>query len=577
MTRRDWLAPTTIALLALAATVTSLGHDFTFDDRYVILTNGRVHELKRFWHLFAETYWPMQLGGDGYRPIVIALFTLEWIAGHGAPWVFHLVNILLAIGASLAVYWCADAVLPRSGAWVAAALFAVHPVHVEVTGNVVGQSELIVAICIALAVGVYVRARRHGGLDARATVAVLALYVIALLSKEHAVVLPALLVAAEATVLREGANPWRLREVRPLALAIVAITLGWFYTRTLVFGGVAGFYPFPVFRFLHLGMADRTGMMMTEIPRIARLLVFPTHLSGDYSPTEVLVTKGFDVVEIPGIVISAGVLLLAVALHRRAPLVSFGLFWVIVSYFPVSNILVPTGFITAERTLFVPSIGVVLIAGAVATMVQARAQRPEQMGALVAVTLLLALGLARSIDRQRVWKNNDVFFTQLLKDAPNSYRAHFLHGRLVGERLQLREMEIEYRRAIKLFPYDISMTLAVASDYYRAGFCEPAVALLDWSFAVEPLAVDGRYEYVQCLSRLHRWPEARSAGLEALRHVRPNLIKPVRAMIATADSALGHPTPTRQSNTQMIRKVLAVGQNPLGPRSGGDSPHRLNQ
>ncbi|HEY2066150.1 MAG TPA: hypothetical protein VGG84_09355 [Gemmatimonadaceae bacterium] len=561
MTRRDWVAATTIALLALAATVTSLGHDFTFDDRYVILTNSRVHELKNFWHLFAETYWPRQLGGDGYRPLVIALFTMEWLAAGGAPWVFHLVNILLTVGASLAVYWCAAAILPRRGAWVAAALFAVHPVHVEVTGNVVGQSELIVAVCLAAAVGVYLRARRHGPLGARAAGAVLSLYVIALLSKEHAVVFPALLAVAEATVLRGNTDRWRVRDVRPLALAIVAITLGWFYIRTLVFGGVAGFYPFPVFQFLHLGMADRAGMMMTEIPRIARLLVFPTRLSGDYSPTEVLVTKGFDVVEIPGIVICFGVLLLAVALRRRAPVVSFGLFWVIVSYLPVSNILVPTGFITAERTLFVPSIGVVLVAGALATMVEVRSRRAEQIGGLVALALLLSLGLARSIDRQRVWKNNDVFFAQLLKDAPNGYRAHFLYGRLVAERLRLHEMEIEYRRAIKLFPYDISMTLAVASDYYRAGFCEPAVALLDWSFAVEPLAIDGRYEYVQCLLKLHRWPQARAAGLEALRHVRSPLIAPLRGMIASADSALGRRTAYRQPNAQASRKVLALRQN----------------
>jgi hypothetical protein len=491
--------------------------------------------------------------------------------------VFHLVNILLTVGTSVAVYWCAAAILPRRGAWVAAALFAVHPVHVEVTGNVVGQSELIVALCIALALGVYLRARRHGPPDARATAIVLSLYVVALLSKEHAVVLPALLAAAEATVLREGNAPWRLRDVRPLALATIAITVAWFYTRTRVFGGLAGFDPAPVFRFLHMGTADRVGMMMTEIPRVAQLLVFPTRLSGDYSPNDVLVTRGFDVAQLPGIVICLGVLLLAIALRRRAPVVSFGLLWVILSYLPVSNLLLPTGFITAERTLFVPTIGVVLIAGALSTMVAARSRRTERIGGLIALGLLVVAGLGRSIDRQRVWKNNDVFFPQLLKDAPNSYRAHFLYGRLQAERLRLREMEIEYRRAIRLYPYDISMTLAVASDYYRAGFCQPAVALLDWTFSVEPLVVDGRYEYVQCLNRLHRWPEARAAGLESLRHVRSPLIAPIRAMIASADSALGRRPPNRPPHAQAIRKVLAQRQNPLVIGQGGSPSHRITR
>ena len=139
--RQAWIAPAIVALLALAACITSLGHDFTFDDRYIVFLNQRLHTLHGWWRLFGDTYWPKEIGGDGYRPLVTSLFALQWAAGGGAPWVFHLVNIVLAVCAALAVYWCALAILPPIAALAAAALFAVHPVHVEVTGNVVGQSE----------------------------------------------------------------------------------------------------------------------------------------------------------------------------------------------------------------------------------------------------------------------------------------------------------------------------------------------------------------------------------------------------------------------------------------------------
>ena len=147
MTRAERLALSGIVLLALAATSTSLGHDFTFDDVYVVRNNVRVHELGGLLKLFGQTYWPPQLGGDGYRPLVMTIFTLQWVAGGGAPWMFHLGNVVLAVATAAAVYWCALAILPLAGAWVAGALFAVHPVHVEVTGNIVGQSELLVALC----------------------------------------------------------------------------------------------------------------------------------------------------------------------------------------------------------------------------------------------------------------------------------------------------------------------------------------------------------------------------------------------------------------------------------------------
>jgi 4-amino-4-deoxy-L-arabinose transferase-like glycosyltransferase len=362
--------------------------------------------------------------------------------------VFHLVNILLAVATALAVQWCAAAMLPALAAWAAAALYAVHPVHVEVTGNVVGQSELLVALCLALAMGIYLRARHRGWLTPREAAGVLALYVVGLLSKEHAIVLPALLVAAELTVIQDAAWRSRVEAMRRVALLTVAISAAYLLVRSRVQLDFTGFVPFPVFRFLHMTAFDRIATMMTEIPRIARLLVFPTHLSGDYSPTEVVVQKGFDLTQLPGIFVILGSGLLALALRKRAPVASFGILWVMIAFLPASNLLVPAGFVTAERTLFFPSVGVVLVAGAIVAQVMATRAPHIRWATLAALAVLLTLGLARSVDRQRVWKNNDVFFDQLVKDEPNGYRAHFLRGRHIGSHYQLRETELEYKRAL---------------------------------------------------------------------------------------------------------------------------------
>jgi hypothetical protein len=476
------------------------------------------------------------MGGDGYRPVVMSLFTLQWTAGGGAPWVFHLGNIVLAVGAALAVYWCAAAVLPALDAWVVAALFAVHPVHVEVTGNVVGQSELIVAICLLLSVGIYLRARRVGPIGWRPAAAVLALYTVALFTKEHAVVLPGLLAAAEVTVI--GGERWRerLRSARPLALALVAVSLGYLLVRARVQDGL-GFEPFPVFRFLHLSNVDRVATMMTEMPRIARLLVFPTRLSADYSPQDVLVANGLDLGQLPGAMITVGVPALALALRRRARVASFGLLWLIISFLPVSNLLVPAGFVTAERTLFFPSVGVLLVVGALSQWIRARARRGEVRTALAALSVLLVLGLARSIDRQRVWKSNEIFADALVQDSPNGYRAHFIRGREIGfEKGDFAEMMREYRHALRLFPYDASMTLTMADGYARAGLFEPAVQLFRWTYAVEPETAAGRYEYVYSLSRLGRWDEVRSEAMTGLRLVTGPDVQMMRKAIAYSDS-----------------------------------------
>jgi hypothetical protein len=540
MTRRSWIAPAIVALLALAACVTSIGHDFTLDDRYIVQFNDHVHTLHGWWRLFGQTYWPKEIGGDGYRPLVMTLFAAQWVIGGGAPWVFHLVNILLAVCASLAMYWCAAAILPPVAALAAAALFAVHPVHVEVTGNVVGQSELLVATLLCISMGVYLRARLRGAPTVRELAAILGLYALALLSKEHAIVLPALFVAAEVTVIRDSSWRWT-KPMRVFALSLVAVSVAFLFVLSQVHQDISGFMPYTAFHVLRMNTFDRVVTMLTVMPRIARLLVFPTHLSGDYSPPDVPIAHAIDPLQIPGLFICLGVTALAFALRRKSPVVSFGLFWLIIAFMPVSNLLVPAGFIMAERTLFFPSVGVVLVAGAVVVAVLERDIRLERRALALATGLLLALGLARSVDRQRVWKNNAVFVDQLVKDSPDGYRAHFMRARHMGEHGNNREMAREYDRAIKLFPYDAAMIMQIAADYHASGLCRPVISMLKWAYAVEPASGEGRVPYVQCLAHEGQWAQARTEALTGMSLVRPADVRRLRSLIAQSDSALGRP------------------------------------
>jgi protein O-mannosyl-transferase len=539
---RRWLFPASVAILALAACITSIGHDFTYDDRYVILMNDRVHSLHRFWRYFAQSYWPPKYGGDGYRPMLILTFAVEWIIGNGAAWVFHLTNILLTVATALAVYWMALAILPVAGAWLAAALFAVHPVHVEVTGNMVGQAELLVALSLVVAMGWYLRRRRDGDLRTRDVALISLLFAIGLFSKEHAAVFPGLLLAAEWTVVRDE-RPWRARFValRPQLLALVAVALLYYLGRSQVQADLVGFAPYAAFRFLNMGEAARVGTMMHEFPRIAQLMLFPTRLSADYSPADVIIATGIGFSELPGILIVLCTVTLAIVLRRRAPVASFGLLWLIVAYSPVSNVLVPTGIVTAERTLFMPSVGVVL-AGAVAALWLFETTERRGRAALVATCgLLLALGVGKSVVRQRVWRNNDVLFDATVRDAPMSYRAHLLRGRNLALQKRLREGEAELRHAIRLFPYDAGATVDVAEAYRRAGLCEPALPLYEWSYAIDSTLHDGRLGYVYCLSVAGRWKDTRQQAFAGMRYGFPWEGKWLRNAVWVADSALGRP------------------------------------
>jgi hypothetical protein len=403
-----------IAALALAASLTSLGNGFALDDLHIIANNPRVHSLAAPWAYLGQTYWPPERGPALYRPLTILGFALQWAVGGGAPLVFHLTNLLLYLAAALAVFWLARQLLPPTAAFIAAALFAVHPVHVEAVGNVVGQSEIIVGIVIPLAVGWYIRARRAGPLGFRDGALLAALYAVGLAAKEHAVVLPGLLLFAELLLVEDSAPPrTRLERVFPTQLALIAVLVTFWTIRTMVTGGVVGRDIHPAFRYGGIGTRLLTALGV--IPEWFRLLLVPLHLSADYNPQEIPVLSTLGVRPLFGLGLILGLLAALGWAWRRRPVVAFGILWMGLTLLPVSNFLIPTGILLAERTLFLPSVGAMLgLVGLVA------ARLPDWESWTVGhfrpapalLALVLLLGVVRSATRQLVWRDNATLFAR---------------------------------------------------------------------------------------------------------------------------------------------------------------------
>ena len=512
MTSRSNLASAAILLLALAASATSLGNGFAYDDRWIIVQNANVHDLGRWWRIFGETYWPAQAGNTLYRPLTSLAYAVQWAIGGGAPWPFHLVNVLLYAALSAGTLALARRLLPPDAAWLSAALFAVHPVHVEAVGNSIGQAELWTALAIVAAVVVYLRARARG-MTARDVAALLALYLAACLFKEHGVILPALLLAAEATVVpppAPGGTP-RPRALWALFALLAAVGIAYVLVRARITGSLAGDSYHPVF--LARSAPERWVMMLGVLPEIARLLVWPAELLPDYAPSDIRVVTRPGLAMLPGLAIVLGVLLLLARAWRgrRAPAVAFGLLWLIIAFAPTSNVLVATGVIIAERTLLLPSVGAMLaIAGGIA--LAARHAPPERrtvrLASLVAAVVLLA-GVVHSARSQLVWRSTETVVERLLEGAPLNYKTHFAHGALLFEKGDARGGELEWRLAIRLFPEYYGVYAALAERYREGGFCEPALPLYRTALALMARLPQERAGYTVCLLRLGRLAEAR--------------------------------------------------------------------
>ena len=540
MKRRTWWTLAgSIALLAFAASATGLPNQFTYDDEYVIQQDARVHTLAHWWRLFADSYWSKHWGGDGYRPLTIIGFAVQWVAGHGSPLVFHVVNVALYLAVCVAVFWVMSGVLPSAPAWIAAALFAVHPVHVESVGNVVGQSELTVALLLTLAMGLYIYGRAQGPLSVGRQLAIAAMYGAAMLFKEHGITLVALVVLAEMTVVRDPRPLWtRLKEMRPFVLGLVAVAMAYLWARSVVLTGrFAGFAPYMPFQGLNLSTGNRILTAIGISPQWGRLFLWPARLTPEYSPPWIRIAQGVGIWELPGLLLMIGVIGLFFATIRKAPAVSFGLGWVIVALSPVSNIVLPAGFLIAERTLFFPSVGAMIFVGALVPYAyEWLAARRMQLAGAAAVLTLLILGGWRSAERQKVWHDDDVLFKHAVVDSPDSYRAHFMLGAWFFRNHRMRDGEREYGRAMHLFPFDPYMAFSFGEAYRGWNICKPAINLYRWAITIDSSIAYARPQLAVCLLVQKEYQKAKEAALDALRHGGP--IEDMHAVVVSADSGL---------------------------------------
>jgi tetratricopeptide (TPR) repeat protein len=228
-------------------------------------------------------------------------------------------------------------------------------------------------------------------------------------------------------------------------------------------------------------------------------------------------------------------------LHRRQRAISFGIALVCIALLPSSNFIVPAGIVLAERTLFLPSVGAMLVVGALAVVVADAARRqykdPSTLlhAAELAFAVVLAAGVARSSSRSTVWRDNDTLFRRAVIDAPDSYRAHYMLGAWHFENRRKREGEAEYRKALHLFPYDPFLSYNMAEQYRNFGLCGAALPLYKWTQGLDPHFPLGHTAYAMCLLDQGDFEEAKSTALDAFRF--GGDAKVLRRIVFVADSA----------------------------------------
>lgn len=450
-TRVKVLGALFVAVLAFVLYMPGFGNGYAYDAEAAVQHDERIHTLERPGRLLRASYWSFDEERLAlYRPFVTLSFAVDWAILGGKPRGFHQTNALAHALVSSLVFLLLAGFSSLPAALAGGALFAAHPVHVEAVANIVGRADIFSAGFIFAAMMAWSRLAPRG---AAVVITVPLLFLLALGSKESAVMLPPLLVlldAASGRLRPSNVKGWlQDRTVSLVALALVAVV--YVAVRQAVLGTMAPESVNPVMAAAPPGL-PRVLTALQIWPEILRLLVFPWTLLADYNPRILVPAEGLTPRALGGLVILAGsVAAGVVALLRGRGRLGLALLWAPVALFPVSNLVVPIGVLLAERTLYVAVFPAVL--GVAAALDWAGGKGPRTLhGSLALAALVCTLFAARTLLRLPVWESTDQVFRTLARDRPDSYRAQWHFARMAWRDRELEAAAAYYRATMDLWP-----------------------------------------------------------------------------------------------------------------------------
>jgi protein O-mannosyl-transferase len=420
-----------LALLALtlAAYSGSFSGVIEGDAASLVDLDSRVHAftLENLRLITAETYWSAITSSTIYRPLV----TLSWLVNyagfgnqrralgyHVVNLAFHLIDVILAWLLILRIWG------DPFPSFLAAAVFAIHPVNTEAVTNIAGRADLMAGVGVLGGLLLYLSLPEAEGWMRRMTLAGLVLAsCFGFLSKENAIILPAAMLLYD--LLFRSRPRWHWSAYAAVVAPILLI-LAW---RHWVLPGLTDYIVVVDNPLLAAGFWRGRLTALVVIWRYLGLLLWPQQLSWDYSYNQIpLATVAGGIAALAGL---SALLATLISLYRRAAAVCFFGIFFFLALGPTSNIALMIGSIMAERFLYLPSIGFAVCIVAMAAAI-CRRLMPARSGLITAclfTVILAALG-TRSWARNLEWTDGSKLWDSDVLVSPNSFKTHL--GRING-------------------------------------------------------------------------------------------------------------------------------------------------
>lgn len=373
-----------IIILMAAVYGTTLNHGFIWDDTFIIVNNPLLEKLSNIPQFFLSEDTIEESSGY-YRPVTYISFALDRAIWGVNPAGFHFANLGLHILVVLLFYAVTVALFKKERlAFVAALVFALHPVSGETINFLAGGRNTLLSACFALlSLFFYIKKKQ---------VPALAGFTVAIFSKEFALLLPAVFLLYDCRIQRE--------RIRFSGYFLYLIPIACYLTLR----------SFAVEKANFLAEISLSNVMTAPylVVRYALNMIVPVQLKVLYSVRPDLVS---------GIVCSVVVIVMMVAIiiFRKHDELLFSICWFLLFLLPVINIIpLHTTSLMADRYAYFSLMGFALFLAFFICKLNGRA-------ATLGIVALCTLYAFIDFSRNGIWKNEIEFFTRMTKDAPDTF------------------------------------------------------------------------------------------------------------------------------------------------------------
>lgn len=461
-----------ILLATLIVYLPSLRNALTnWDDNQYLLTNPLVNQFS--FQTLAKLFAPTTYALGNYHPLTLLTYAIEWHFAGANPFVYHLTSLLLHLVSTVLVWRVVLALTAGNArsALVTAALFALHPMHVESVAWISERKDVLYTVFFLGSLLMYLQ---HGASGrARDLVGALLLFLLSLLSKGQAVVLPVVFLLADAYQRRPLTRRSVLEKspffLLALLFGVIAVQAQWADGNVNSLGLPRWQSPF----FACWGLVLYLVRFVVPVP-LSAFHPYPLGPDGTLPPW---VWAG------PLVVLAIAIAILRVR-DRQRDLV-FGMLFFVLTIAPVLQFLSVGRAFIAERYTYVPYLGLCWFVGQAWSAASAAGAR-ARAGTIRALVVAAIAGFALiSGFRAQVWKDSVTLWTDVIAKYPSCTIALTNRAMAFVATGQFGRAAMDCERVVTLRPRDASALAQYGGALDYCGRFREAVTVLDRGVALD--------------------------------------------------------------------------------------------